>query len=77
MCNGKNLVILDFYLPSYGLAIELDGKSHYTKEGVRKDRIRTARLKKEGIQVIRFSNQKSQEVTVKYLKDLLRHLNKR
>lgn len=77
VCNKRNLFILDFYLPEYGLAIELDGKRHYTRAGASSDRRRTACLQKEGIQVMRFSNQKAQSLTVKHLREMLSLLNKK
>ncbi len=72
ICNKKNLFILDFYLPKHKLAIELDGSQHYTPEGQKNDKRRTACLKKEGIQVIRFMNRQVAEVTVLHLTELLK-----
>ena len=48
--------ILDFYCPEERLAIELDGQGHYNEIAQEKDRIRTERLNKLGIRVIRFEN---------------------
>ena len=48
--------ILDFYCFDEKLAIELDGKQHYTKEGVMIDTERDAFLNEHGITVLRFEN---------------------
>jgi very-short-patch-repair endonuclease len=48
--------ILDFYCPSVRLAIELDGDSHFTDEGLAYDRERTAYLNALRIRVLRFFN---------------------
>lgn len=48
--------IVDFYCAQARLAIELDGSQHYEDEGKQYDALRTAELEKQGIRVIRFSN---------------------
>ena len=48
--------ILDFYCPEVKLAIELDGKDHFTAVGVVKDLNRDEFLKEHGITVLRFEN---------------------
>jgi very-short-patch-repair endonuclease len=48
--------IVDFYCPSLKIAIEIDGRQHYSKEGLENDRIRTEEINKQGIQVIRITN---------------------
>ncbi|MFN5421755.1 MAG: endonuclease domain-containing protein [bacterium] len=48
--------ILDFYCPEEKLGIELDGKHHYTPEGIRKDKWREAIIASDGIKIIRFEN---------------------
>lgn len=65
------LYILDFYLPEYKLAFELDGWQHETKEGKRDDRIRTRRLAKVGIAVKRIRNFDVRLFTPQFLKDYL------
>lgn len=72
ICNKKNLFILDFYLPEYKLGIELDGYSHYTPAGMKKDNRRTSCLKKEGIKIIRLKNSLVEIITEKNFKMLLR-----
>jgi very-short-patch-repair endonuclease len=48
--------ILDFYCPAVKLAIELDGDSHFTMEGMKYDEVRTRYLNSLNIHVIRFLN---------------------
>ena len=48
--------ILDFYVPSAKLAIEVDGSQHYRHGDMLSDWERTDRLAKAGVRVIRFSN---------------------
>ena len=48
--------IVDFYCASAKLAVELDGGSHYDPVTIQKDANRTAALKNQGIEVIRFCN---------------------
>jgi very-short-patch-repair endonuclease len=52
--------ILDFALPDHKLAIEVDGKSHFTKVGRIKDKARTARLNKLGWTIARTTNERVQ-----------------
>lgn len=54
--NKKHLYILDFLLTEYNIFIELDGSQHNTKAGLKKDNLRTKRLRKEGYEPIRFAN---------------------
>ncbi len=48
--------IADFYCPMLKLIIEIDGSQHYTEQGIAKDDLRTEKLGKYGILVIRISN---------------------
>ena len=48
--------ILDFYCFDEKLAIELDGKQHYTMEGMMIDKERDAFFEAQGITVLRFEN---------------------
>jgi len=48
--------VLDFYCAELGLAIELDGGQHYDEAGQAKDRRRTDYLRRQGLEVRRFSN---------------------
>lgn len=48
--------ILDFYSPEYKLAIEADGGQHYKGIDKLKDDLRTKKLSKQDIEVLRFSD---------------------
>lgn len=50
------MYIVDFYCPAAKLVIELDGSQHYSEAGQAKDRERDAFLVKQGIKVLRYSN---------------------
>jgi very-short-patch-repair endonuclease len=51
-----DLYILDFYCVKAKLVIEVDGAQHYTPEGKRRDKMRDADLRRDGLEVLRFSN---------------------
>jgi very-short-patch-repair endonuclease len=53
---GVDKYVLDFYCPSEKLAVELDGKHHYSEEGMAYDSERDQFLVQQGIKVIRFEN---------------------
>ena len=48
--------IVDFYCHCARLIIELDGSQHYEKKGLLKDKVRTERIEKRNLTVIRISN---------------------
>ncbi|MBQ7875304.1 MAG: endonuclease domain-containing protein [Oscillospiraceae bacterium] len=48
--------IADFYCHSARLIIELDGSQHYSGEGLLKDKIRTERIEKRDLTVMRIPN---------------------
>ena len=48
--------IVDFYIASARLVIELDGSQHYGAEGLCADESRDAYLKSLGLTVLRYSN---------------------
>lgn len=67
------LYILDFYLPEYKLAIEIDGYAyHGDKEAKKKDKTRTKHLKWSGIDVIRLSNPMAKSLTKVELLQIIR-----
>jgi very-short-patch-repair endonuclease len=51
-----DLYILDFYCVKARLVIEVDGAQHHTPEGKRRDKIRDADLRSDGLEVLRFTN---------------------
>ena len=48
--------IVDFYIASADLVIELDGSQHYDEAGRRADECRDAYLRSLGLTVLRYSN---------------------
>ena len=48
--------IVDFYCHSARLIIELDGSQHYGEKGLLKDKIRTERIEKRNLTVVRIPN---------------------
>ena len=48
--------IVDFYCKEKKLVIEIDGDSHFTKEGKEYDKLRTYYLESLGLKVLRFTN---------------------
>ena len=48
--------ILDFFIPSKNIAIELDGSQHFDPEAREADKLRDASLSSVGIKVIRYTN---------------------
>ena len=48
--------ILDFFIPSVNIAIEIDGSQHYEPEAREADKQRDLRLTSVGIKVIRYTN---------------------
>ena len=48
--------IVDFYIASYKLVIELDGSQHYEEDNMKKDIHRDEYLKNLGIKVLRYTN---------------------
>jgi very-short-patch-repair endonuclease len=48
--------IADFYCSRHALIIELDGRQHYTPEGLKKDAVRTDILAMYGLEILRFTN---------------------
>lgn len=71
ICKNKKLYILDFYLPKHKIGIELDGQWHYTPDMIKKDKVRTKALKKEGIRILRIANCVEKNITYEMIKDLI------
>ena len=49
--------IVDFYCHAAKLVIEIDGKQHYTDQGIAYDTERTQALQGYGLKVLRYTNQ--------------------
>lgn len=54
---GVGPYIIDFFIPSVDLAIEVDGKIHLKREVKEKDRNKDAFLKENGIHIVRITNE--------------------
>ena len=48
--------IVDFYIASSKLVIEIDGTQHYQQNGIKSDSIRDCYLNNLGLTVLRYSN---------------------
>jgi len=66
--------IIDFYCDKYKLGIELDGAGHFTEEGEKKDKARTAFLNSKGINIIRFENCEVFEHPMRTLEEIKKYL---
>ena len=67
--------ILDFYCPAEKLAIELDGRHHFSDSGFEMDSDRSAFLKSHGIKVLRFENKEVFENLDGVLEEIRNHFN--
>ena len=66
--------ILDFYIPSAKLAIEIDGRQHKLAENREDDRIRDEFLNSLGITVVRYTNDDIRDRFQAVAKDILDRL---
>jgi very-short-patch-repair endonuclease len=66
--------ILDFFIPSANVAIELDGSQHFESELKEADKERDARLCILGIKVLRYTNLDIQRRFDAVSKDILRNI---
>ena len=67
--------IVDFYIPSFNLAIELDGSQHFEIEKIEYDKARTAFLNSNNVQVLRFNNNDIDKNFNGVCETILRHIN--
>ena len=66
--------IVDFYIASEKIVIELDGSQHYEDEGIKKDTERDACLQSQGLTILRYSNA---DINLRFqdvCQDIWRHL---
>ena len=68
--------IVDFYIASAKLVIELDGSQHYDSEHRQKDVTRDIYLNSLGITVLRYSNADVNFRFRSVCEDILNHMNK-
>jgi len=69
--------IVDFYIPSAGIVIEIDGSQHYEQEARIRDQERDAALDRLGLLVLRYSNS---DINLRFrdvCEDILQHLSQR
>ena len=66
--------IVDFYIASAKLVIELDGSQHYEDAGSASDRDRDRWLTAYGLQILRYSNADINRNFDGVCEDILRHL---
>jgi very-short-patch-repair endonuclease len=67
--------IPDFYCPKLKLDLEIDGESHFLRDGPEHDRLRTTFLERMGLQVIRIPNNeimRNLDGVLAFLSDLVR-----
>ncbi len=67
--------ILDFFIPSAKIAIELDGSQHYEPEARSADKERDNRLSLYGIKVLRYNNLDIKKNFEGVTSDILKNLN--
>ena len=81
-CRAKrqqiiNTFIVDFYIPSAKLVIEIDGSQHYEQEARIRDEERDAALDRLGILVLRYSNSDINQRFRDVCEDILRQMEPR
>ena len=67
--------IVDFYVPTAKLVVELDGSQHYEQENRGSDITRDAALENMGIRVLRYSNKEINEQFDRVCDDIRLHLD--
>ena len=65
--------IVDFYIPSRQIVIEVDGSQHYEHAGQSKDILRDEDLRRLGITVLRYSNKEIKTNLRGVYEDIARH----
>ncbi len=67
--------IVDFYIASSKIVIELDGSQHYEENGIERDSKRDAWLGSLGIKVLRYSNSDINQRFESVCQDILNNIN--
>ena len=67
--------IVDFYIATAKLVIELDGSQHYEEKGVENDAKRDEFLNSLGVKVLRYSNLDVNQRFEGVCQDILNHIN--
>ena len=65
--------IVDFYCSEMKLAIEIDGDSHYFQDTQIRDKIRTEKIYRHGVCLIRFTNTEIMKNIEGVLGEIVRH----
>jgi len=66
--------IVDFYIASTKLVVELDGSQHFEEEGQKHDEARDCFLREQGLTVLRYSNAEVNRNFRGVCEDIMRHL---
>ena len=66
--------IVDFYIPSAKVVIEIDGAQHYEPENKEKDNIRDEKLNELGLTVLRYTNFDIKKRFRGVISDILNHV---
>ena len=69
--------IVDFYIASHKIAIEIDGRQHLMEDHKEKDRIRDSELASFGIKVLRYKNESINHNFSAVTNDILKNLGLR
>ena len=72
--KGLGPYIVDFYIASKKLVIELDGSQHFEQCGIQKDEVRDRYLKSIGCTVLRYSNADVNKRFESVCQDIYNHL---
>jgi len=67
--------IVDFYIASAKIVIELDGSQHYEEKGIANDVIRDEYLTSLGFKVLRYSNLDINQRFESVCEDILKHID--
>ena len=67
--------ILDFFIPSANIAIELDGSQHFETEAKEADRLRDLELAKVGIKVVRYRNTEITQNFAGVVDDMMKNMS--
>ena len=71
--NIENYIV-DFYIAEKKIIIEVDGRQHLSKEGLKNDEIRDRNLAVWGIRTLRYSNESLNKCFTKIAEDILQNL---
>ena len=67
--------IVDFYIASSKIVIEIDGSQHYENENIKEDIVRDKYLNELGMKVLRYSNNDINKNFESVCEDILKNLS--